>query len=157
MKNQRKLRNYLIHPRFQIKYLSWMSTVAILLAATVFGLLYRFVRDLMEMIHHLIPLSETARTQIDLQLQQTLLKTGGVALIFIVLICLFGLVMSHKAAGPLHQLRLVCLKVASGDWTARVRFRPEDDFHEVGEAFNLMLTTVESRLSSGQKGPKENS
>lgn len=57
----------------------------------------------------------------------------------------FGLLYSHRIAGPLFNLKRMLNKIGQGDLTAVMHIRATDEFHDVEDAFNLMVAEIGER------------
>ena len=69
----------------------------------------------------------------------------GVPPLFLVLV-LWGIVLSHRFAGPIERLQKELKKIAhSRDYRARIRVRKGDDIKPVADAVNELLDSIERR------------
>jgi methyl-accepting chemotaxis protein len=145
MKNRRKLRNFLINPRFQLRYI-----LTLVLTGVVLGIAYSIV-----MYHHvsksydslLDACSATAENKALLfdELSHATLSLGVICAIFLVVMAGFALVFSHRAAGPIYQFKKVIDEIKSGNTQARIHLRKGDDFTEIEHAFNEMVERLLSK------------
>jgi hypothetical protein len=133
-------RRILSNPREQLKIVVAFFVLAVLYAATNYGIakgvLWSVSSDLMG-----VPLSPANRADVDMILEQQALTVDMQLALFTVLILvtltLAGLLMSHRLAGPLYQLRTYLRLMARGEVTPRhIRFRKQDFFHDLAAAFN---------------------
>jgi len=138
----RQLRNLLINPRFQLKYLAWIffSGLAVLVAnAWIF---YAYVHKNYSVLVELAPMTEDIRTQLFKELQQVVFAVSIASCVFLLVVCIMALVFSHKIAGPLYHFRISFEKIRAGKVTERVHLRPKDEFQEVALAFNEMMDSL---------------
>jgi methyl-accepting chemotaxis protein len=70
---------------------------------------------------------------------------GGLIVLFI------GILISHREAGPLFNLKRVMKQVEEGNWNVTFRIRSKDEFHDVAESFNQMLVALKNRFESLDK------
>ncbi len=68
---------------------------------------------------------------------------------------IFGLLYSHKIAGPIFNLKRVLHKIGNGDLTVTMKLRASDEFHDVEDAFNQMANGLNQRLMTIQKAIAE--
>jgi hypothetical protein len=68
-------------------------------------------------------------------------------------LCLGGLIVSHRVAGPLRRLRKHLVDVNEGRAQGEMAFRKDDFFPELAEAINMHLRS--SRGSSGSMEDKK--
>jgi len=84
------------------------------------------------------------------------------ALLGSVLIVIFSLFYSHRIAGPLYNLKRMMRQIEIGNLNVIMKIRKNDEFHDVEEAFNRMLTGLKSRREVLEKavanlsGPDKN-
>lgn len=55
------------------------------------------------------------------------------------------LLLMHKIVGPIFNLTKQFERLGSGDFAIDVRFREGDEFHHVGEQFNLLVSKLSAR------------
>lgn len=72
----------------------------------------------------------------------TLLVIGPVMGILMFLLALW---ISNRLVGPLPRLRQAMRQIASGDYSVRLGFRPEDLLLSISEDFNLMADALQRR------------
>lgn len=87
----------------------------------------------------LSPMNDEAKVQLYTELNDMVLKCGGITVVYLFLIGILAIVISHRAAGPLYHFKATFSRVASGDRSARIRLRPSDDFQDVAIEFNKMM------------------
>ena len=89
--------------------------------------------------------------------------TGGSADIFwlpiliavllgIIFVLVFGLLYSHRIAGPLFNLKRVMERVGQGDLTTVMHIRATDEFHDVEAAFNTMVSGLNQKIEKIRGG-----
>ena len=136
---KRYIKNLLINPRYQIKYSFYLSTTAVALVVIYSTLTYHYVSENYSYIIDLAPITDDVKTQLYQELSGLIIKIGGISLIFTLIINVFGILLSHRTAGPLYHFKRVFEAIKKGDHSARVRLRPKDDFKDVAATFNEMM------------------
>ncbi len=66
-----------------------------------------------------------------------------------IVVGLFGLIYSHKIAGPLHHLNKYLRGKATGESNYVLKFRDGDYFQELSEATNICLEQTTEKKVSG--------
>jgi len=62
----------------------------------------------------------------------------------VLLLILWGIIISHRLAGPLERLEREIRKISEeGDHTKRIRVRRTDDIRPVANAINALLERIE--------------
>lgn len=149
----RKLRNYLLDRRFQLKYTTMVIGVTLSVASVLGALAYRESQG------------QTAALQIQLVAQpdldpgvvasleafgrardrQILLGIlGGIAVLTLAL-GLTGIVITHKLVGPAYKIRMLLSTVAKGQLKVDGSLRRGDELQDVFAAFNDMVTRLRAR------------
>lgn len=142
MKKNRKFSNFLINPKYQLKYIFWLSATGLSLVALYSVIFYTYIRENYEILVELSPMDDTSKQQLYRELTHVILLLGGISFIFIVLVSIAGVIVSHRTAGPLYHFKRVFNEIKSGKKDARVRLRPNDDFQDVAASFNEMIESV---------------
>ncbi|MCK5243258.1 HAMP domain-containing protein [bacterium] len=73
------------------------------------------------------------------------------ALVGILIIVIFGLLYSHRIAGPLFNLKRNMRQVGEGDLNACMQIRKNDELHDVEVAFNQMVKGLKNRFGEKKK------
>ncbi len=140
--NSRQIRNFLINPSYQLRYILLMVLAGGILAVALTSVYYLHIQQNYQLLVDLAPMSDAARAQLYKELDNLVFYSSLFAFLFLVLIALIGLVFSHQAAGPIYQLTQVMKNISNGNLDARVHFRPKDDFQESAQVFNAMLDKI---------------
>lgn len=155
---KRRLRNYLLDPRFQLKYTAMVVVVTVLVTSLVGGWLgteaYNYSTGMTEMlaIDRLMDdpgaqetIEREARAE-DINVRNRIV-IGVVALVVIVSVALglTGIVVTHRVVGPAYKLRLMLGDIERGSLALRGGFRKGDELQELGEAFKRMVVSLRTR------------
>jgi methyl-accepting chemotaxis protein len=141
-RDQRRLRNLLINPSYQLKYLFWTSFTGVALLASNAGIFYHYINENYAILVELSPMTDEAKAQLFGELNEIILKLALFSVGFLAVVGAIGLVFSHKVAGPLYHMKRVFEQVRGGDREARVRLRPKDEFQDVAREFNAMMDKI---------------
>ena len=136
--SQRKV--ILINPKFQLRVMAWMLGISAFVISVFYGAIWYFFRNLAAQglalgfsADH--PFFEFLR---DRRLEMNIIFIATAVIVFIV-VCLLGLIMSHRIAGPLYRMHRHLIAVSNGETTADVQFRVNDYFSEVADAYNQQM------------------
>ena len=141
----RSLKNLLINPAYQFKYVLWVSLTGFTLIAANALIFYTYIKENYMLLVDLSPMDDASKTQLYHELNEILIKLGLVSFVFMLLAALLGIKLSHATAGPLYHFKRVFNEIKNGKTDARVRLRPGDDFKDVAEAFNEMMDSVQKK------------
>lgn len=147
-KNNRRFKNLLINPKYQAKYIFWISGTGIALIVLYSVLFYRYIDENYAILVQLSPMGDEVKQQLYSELHQILLRLAIISSGFIALVSFIGLLISHRTAGPMFHFMRIFEKIQSGDLKARIHLRPGDDFRDVAQTFNEMMDKVTSSPKS---------
>jgi nitrogen fixation/metabolism regulation signal transduction histidine kinase len=85
----------------------------------------------------------TAKELVDLSLKPLLFVIPMVFILFAILL-VYLIFLTHRTAGPLHQLKNAMSRVSQGDFSVRVKFRRADEIKDVEDSFNQMVEKLKS-------------
>ncbi len=146
MARQERRKRYLIKTGFQLRYLG-LILIAIILPTILFSAcLYYAIFSLMA---EQLGLPESIAYNITPVLNKinfTILVGFPVittALLF------WGLLISHRIAGPMYRLEQDLDKIAKGDLSLRIRLRRKDELGSIAEGINKVLDKIEAKSKQG--------
>lgn len=127
-------RTVLIKRALQLKYIG-MVFVSVLLASCIVGfdMYYTMARLVLNDNPSLVPAITQFNTIIVVKLA-----------LYLVLMLLISLYVSHRFAGPIYRFEKSAQIVSSGDLTHRVSLRTGDELLELQEEFNGMLASLQA-------------
>ena len=126
---------YLIKPKFQLKYAGF-NLIVPLLACLVFGFIF-YKSGTMTMIAEISQIypEKVPGFIMKLVLKQVLFT----ALIFLPIVLAGSIYLSHKVAGPAYRLEKDMKKIAGGEFGLRLRIRKGDELQELTNEINGMV------------------
>ncbi len=133
--HKRRLRNYLINRKYQLRYTLIMVVICTGLTAVLGYSWYEQMRVASEMVevHVLGSKSESyayeVREELDSYDRHRMLMLVGFGATLCMAIALFGILLTHKVAGPLRYLSSILSKITSGR-LGKLRTLREGDFLE---------------------------
>ncbi len=142
VKNRRKLKNVLINPAYQIRYVFWLGITGLLLTLVNCTIFYVYIHENYSILVELVPMTDQVKGQLYTELHQIIWILAGISVVFVGVVSVLGLFLSHRTAGPMYHMKRVFSDITSGKTTARVNLRPNDDFQDVALAFNTMMDSV---------------
>ncbi len=153
-KAQRKLRNYLLDARFQLKYTGMVVFVTVAVAAVLGHFAYQYSKGQTEQLTIQMTLQqedldEQAIAEIEAQARaedrKVLLSIlGGIGLLALAL-GLTGIVVTHKVVGPAYKLKRLFAEVGAGHWRVEGGLRKGDELKDVFEGFRQMVESLRAR------------
>ena len=134
-------RTVLVKKTFQVKYMA-LVFVSVLCASLIIG------GDIYYNLYRLIvteaPSLAAAASQFNLVILVKLI-------LYLVLMLLISLFVSHRFAGPIYRFEKSAQAVAKGDLTHRVSLRTGDELMELQEEFNAMIGGLQALVQKDRR------
>jgi len=146
-KVQRRNRfNLVIEKNFQYRFTINMCLIAGLVFMVCGGILLLVVRINYEALIKYAVL-QMPGTVAQLERELRMLSLGLVAALILMVSMLFalGLVLTHRVAGPLYQLKRRLEEFSEGRHGVRLNLRTKDEFHNLERVFNKAMETHDLR------------
>lgn len=155
--NRRKIRNYLIDRKMQLRITLVMVTLTSLLTAILGIFWYAEIRKASEVIriNAMSILGAEAATRLGSEMatsdHRRLFVLVGFAVVLGVLIAAYGIIMTHRIAGPLFKINRYVNDIAA-DRLYRLRgLRKGDQLQEFFGAFERMHSALRTRVEEDMK------
>lgn len=155
--HKRKLRNFLIDSKMQLRFLAVMVLLSIGLTAGLGYFWYAEMRKASEVItvNMISALGVQAANHLGAELaaqdNQRLLLLAGFALVFAMLVAASGIVMSHKLAGPLFKISRHMKDIAGNRLYELWGLRKGDQLQEFFDDFKTMHDALRERVQEDMR------
>lgn len=152
--NQRKIRNYLLNRGYQLRYTAVMVLLSAVLTA---GLGYVWFAQVQETsrtieVRALGTMGEDAVAELQREMERRdlrgLLVLVGFGALLALLVAAYGIVLTHKVAGPLFKISRYMEHVGSGRLGQIHDIRRGDQLQEFFELFKRMHGSLRERTAS---------
>lgn len=143
--DQRKVRNYLINPRVQFRYILWTTMTGILLVIMNAAFFWFHMSENYQILVDLSPMTDAAKEQLYRELYHAIFELGAGSIVFLIIVSLVGIIFTHRTIGPLYHFNKIFGLIRKGDTSARIHLRQRDDFREIAENFNGMMDDLTKR------------
>jgi signal peptidase II len=144
-KHKRHLRNYIINPRYQLRYIFWLTSSGLFLVILNAWIAYTYIKENYLTLVDLSPMTDEAKKQLYSELRQLALAITSSSALFLVVIAALGVILSHRTAGPLYAFKKAFEDIANGNSGRRLQLRPGDEFKDVAESFNKMMDRIKPK------------
>lgn len=146
---KRSFRNYLLDPRFQLKYTGMVVGVTLLVGVVLGALAYRESRAQTEML--------TVQWVMEGQTEDFIAEQAAAAdrllliqistgiLIMVIALGVTGILVTHKVVGPAYKMKLLFEDVVAGHLRVRGKLRKGDELQDVFEAYERMIDILRER------------
>lgn len=144
MFNQRSGKRFLLNPKFQINFILTTVFFNILLSLSFF-LAARSSFSSFKSQGRSAGIPEThVFFQFITKQENAFYINMGISFIIITIIaCIYGVMKSHKIAGPMYRLHVEFDRMKKNKALHKFNFRKKDFFQEIPEAFNDALDDLE--------------
>lgn len=155
---KRRLRNYLLDARFQLKYTGMVVAVTIVVTGIVGYWLgsaaYDYSRESTQVLTTQAAgvspelfeyLQQQSREKDAEVLRNIVIGITALVLILAFALGLTGIVVTHKVVGPAYKLKLLLGDVARGSLNVQGGLRKGDELQDVGDAFKEMVSSLRER------------
>jgi len=154
-KRQRKLRNYLLDRRFQLKYTSMVVVVTVAVASTLGYVAYRFSSQQTDALTAQIAAQpdldeqtaadlERFARQEDRKIRNAII--AGVALLTLAL-GIMGILVTHRVVGPAYRMRRLFEGIGEGKLRVTTGIRKGDELQELYRSFAEMVESLRDQRS----------
>ena len=154
-KTQRRMRNYLIDRRFQLKYTGMVLLVTVTVAGGLGYLAYGFSRGQTEALTAQIMAQPdlAADTASDLEefAQQEDRKIRNAIFVGVLLLTLAlgltGIIVTHRVVGPAYRMRRLFEHVGEGKFEVTTGIRKGDELQDLYHSFAEMVESLRGQRS----------
>jgi methyl-accepting chemotaxis protein len=149
---KRRLRNYLLVPRFQLKYTAMVVGVTVVVASVLGIQAYRYstgqtqLLTINKMEARGGAISEEFVKDLERYSQEADRKVawgiaGGVLLLAIAL-GITGIMVTHRLVGPAYRLKMLLREVRDGHLKVEGRLRKHDELQDIFEVLQEMIVSL---------------
>lgn len=142
-KKQRSLKNLLIIPAFQGRLAFFIVFVGVVCTALNAYLYHSYVVGSYDFILKYSTLSQDLIEGRYRDLYVFGLALGLVTLLIVLLISIWALFVTHRAAGSVYHIKRVVEAIRSGNLSERVHLREKDEFQDLAQSFNQMMDELQ--------------
>lgn len=150
---KRRMRNFLLQPRFQLKYTLWVVSVTVATAAVLGYFAYDYSRGQSEIMTVQMASQPGIDPAVALSLEdmaaaedRKVLTSIVLGILFLVLILgVTGIMVTHRLVGPAFKLRLLMNHISAGHLRVRGKLRKGDELQDVFLSFERMIESLRER------------
>jgi methyl-accepting chemotaxis protein len=139
--------NFLINPPLQTKVIASFLGLGIIMMLMNFLTNYFIIHRILEKSESLSQSEEVSNLIVDIW-TLTSASTVIMSVFIIAVFCFYGLLFSHRIAGPIFNLKRSIDRLIQGDQNVVIRYRKNDYFQDLCIKMNEL---IEKRLQPPQK------
>jgi nitrogen fixation/metabolism regulation signal transduction histidine kinase len=147
---KRKLKNFLLNREYQLRFTVVIVGISAALTSGLGWLVYHFLRVASRVVYYrAMDPTDTEANELQKQLAQndTILLAAliGFGLLLSIVLTVYGIVVTHKVAGPLFKITLYMNKIRDGRLGKIYDLRKGDQLVEFFESFKEMHAALTRR------------
>ncbi len=145
-RNNRSLRNIFINPKYQFRYILYLTFTGFLLVSFINIYIYSYVKENYLILVEMSPSSDSVKELLFSELHRMIFGLTAGSFIFLLLVSILGLFFSHRSCGAVFHVVKVMKAARSGDSHLRVNLRRNDEFKELEIVCNELIEYYEAEL-----------
>lgn len=130
-----KRSTFLINPGFQLSF-----TLIVCLIIFISSLIYPLI--LVDFLTEIMQRFPSMQANMKVARNELITFLGVIQLMYIAMIFILFIFLTHKIAGPMHKLKNHLAGIRQGNPITPLTFRNGDHFHDVAEEVSLFLESV---------------
>lgn len=149
--HKRKLRNYLLDVGLQLRYTAFIILVAVFLTSILGYKVYQATQESSRIVLMTVQADPVTGAELLSQFQANdrivLWGMAGFGVVLVLSIAAVGIWMTHKVAGPLHNLGMSCSNIRDDRLPAVLRqLRKGDELQTFYSQFSEMYAALRTRV-----------
>ena len=130
-KHQRYFKNYVINPSFQLRMSFYFVSATMAVMGVLLFLLYNEVSDIRLIVANSPGMSLATQSEVNGVLANIVKLSVGFLFLMIIGIMSFGVVVSHRIAGPMFAIMAYIEDLKGGNYAAQRSLRPYDELSPI--------------------------
>jgi len=146
---KRRLRNFLLNPRFQLKYTGMVVGVTMVVASALGWQAYNYSKSMTEMLtanEMMMSVDDGAAALIiehsEAEDRKVLMSIVGGILILAIALGVTGIVVTHKLVGPTYKLKRLIGEIGDGHMKLSGRLRKGDELLDLYLTLERMVESL---------------
>lgn len=147
-RSQRKLRNLMITPRFQLRMMLYYVSLDLFFFGIIIGVAWNKLASVRELMNDHPVMNLQIQNQVNDLMFQMITFTFVAFLVYILVSTLFALVLSHRIAGPVIVIRRYIEELKQGNYDYQRDLRSNDELREIMDGLKELATVLKDREKS---------
>ena len=144
-KPKRELKNFVINRPLQLRMVYYFTSLSVALVGLQLFMMSFFVNKLRVIIANVPSIPIAAQTQFEDTLAHLMSATLGFLLLSIMGAIVYGIVVSHRIAGPMFAILKCIDQMKTGNFKLVRKLRPSDELVPIMDSIHELATTLEKR------------
>jgi hypothetical protein len=148
--SKRKLRNYLLDVGLQLRYTAFIIAVAVLLTGALGYKIYQATQESSRLVMMTVQADPAVGAELQAQFRASdrivLYGMAGFGVVLVLSIAAAGIFLTHKVAGPLHNIATTCAGIRDDHLPPVLRqLRRRDELQSFHAQFGEMYAALRTR------------
>ncbi|MCB0350254.1 MAG: hypothetical protein KDD38_03665 [Bdellovibrionales bacterium] len=144
-KQKRELKNFIINWPLQSRITYYFTAMCLGLVGLMMFFMNSHINNVREIIANVSGMAMTSQLEIDIALTQLLSTALGFLLLAIVGAALYGVIISHRIAGPMYAIIKYIESLKAGKFNEPRTLRPYDELRPIMEALQDLAETMQKK------------
>lgn len=147
-RSQRKLRNLMITPRFQLRMMLYYVSLDLFFFGIIIGVAWNKLANVRELMNDHPVMNLQIQNQVNDLMFQMITFTFVAFLVYIIVSTLFALVLSHRIAGPVLVITRYIEELKQGNYDYQRDLRSNDELREIMDGLKELAAVLKDRENS---------
>lgn len=147
-RKQRKIKNLLVIPKFQLKLSLYYALSGLIFFGAVVGVAYHKLTQVQTLMNENPVMNFHLQTQVNDLMLQIIQFTFLGFVAYVVFSSLFALIISHRIAGPIIAIIAFIEQLKQGNYDYQRQLRPHDELTEIMAALRDLAPVLKERVKS---------
>lgn len=151
MGTKRRLKNYLLNSPAQKRFIVLMSTICVDIYLVAVVLIITALAYRVEKVAEEFANAPGMQTKVFSILLNSIGPIIGIGLVLTLMVAFFAMIVSHRIYGPLVPISKFLQEIKSGNYSARVAVRKEDQLQDLVTQLNEVAEALEARHNENRR------
>lgn len=143
--HKRELKNFVINKPFQLRMVYYFTAICVALVGLQLFVMNLFVTDLRYIISNVPSIPINTQILFEDKLSHLMSSSLGFLMLSIMGAVIFGIIVSHRIAGPMFAILKVIDQLKSGDYKIARKLRPSDELVPIMDSLHELATSLEKK------------
>jgi hypothetical protein len=141
-KHPRNIKNFVINPSFQLRMSFYFVSATMAVMGVLLFLLYNQISDVRLIVANSPGMSLATQAEVNEVLANIVKISIGFLFLMVIGIMSFGVVVSHRIAGPMYAIMAYIEDLKSGNYNAQRSLRPYDELSPIMDSLHELAAKL---------------
>lgn len=145
MRGPRKLKNFLISPKVQLKYSLYFVASSLAIVGTMIVMIYAKMEKIQRAISEITPVQFAVQELVNRTILEIILVTVLIFIFFALVVFAYSIIISHRIAGPVLAIERYIQEIKAGNYEPGRPLRKYDELQPIMTALQDLALTLKSK------------